>query len=315
MTVIARWHDHVTQGDPALLDALIAEDCVFQSPAVHSPQVGKAITLKYLRAAMTVLNGPTFRYLDEWVCADKAVLEFEAEVDGLDGQRRRHDLVERGRADHPLQGDGAAAEGAECAGGADGGGAAAGGLEQPEAAAPRGLLLRVGGQVPRFPIMVLDHARADRPALAVARGLEAEAFLDQAAGGGVERPVAAGAGDPAFVGAAVRLDRVDDRDRAADAGLADRGRIVAVADPAADPAGRGEAAAVAIAVTGAVAAAIAAAARAVAEAAAAGAVADPAAAGAGARKGRGAGGRGQIGAGDRRRGERVGRRQDRAAGP
>ena len=83
MSVIERWHDYVTQGDPALLDALIADDCVFQSPAVHSPQVGKAITLRYLRAAMTVLNGPTFRYLDEWVCADKAVLEFEAEVDGL----------------------------------------------------------------------------------------------------------------------------------------------------------------------------------------------------------------------------------------
>ena len=83
MDVIARWHEHVAQGDPALLDALIAEDCVFQSPAVHSPQVGKAITLKYLRAAMTVLNNPTFRYLDEWVGADSAVLEFEAEVDGL----------------------------------------------------------------------------------------------------------------------------------------------------------------------------------------------------------------------------------------
>ena len=83
MTVIERWHEYVAQGDPALPDALIAEDCVFQSPAVHSPQVGKAITLKYLRAAMTVLNGPSFRYLDEWVCADKAVLEFEADVDGL----------------------------------------------------------------------------------------------------------------------------------------------------------------------------------------------------------------------------------------
>ncbi|TMJ18087.1 MAG: nuclear transport factor 2 family protein [Alphaproteobacteria bacterium] len=83
MSVIERWHEHVARGDPALLDALIAENCVFQSPAVHSPQVGKAITLKYLRAALAVLNNPTFRYLDEWVGADSAVLEFEAEVDGL----------------------------------------------------------------------------------------------------------------------------------------------------------------------------------------------------------------------------------------
>ena len=83
MDVIARWHDYVERGDPALLDALIAGDCVFQSPAVHSPQAGKAITLKYLRAAMVVLNNPTFRYLGEWIGADSAVLEFEAEVDGL----------------------------------------------------------------------------------------------------------------------------------------------------------------------------------------------------------------------------------------
>jgi len=83
MSVIERWHDYVERGDPALLDDLIAEECVFQSPAVHSPQVGKAITLKYLRAALVVLNGPGFRYLDQWVCTDKAVLEFEAEVDGL----------------------------------------------------------------------------------------------------------------------------------------------------------------------------------------------------------------------------------------
>jgi len=83
MTVIERWHDYVERGDPALLDALIAEECVFQSPAVHSPQEGKAITLKYLRAAMVVLNNPAFRYLDQWVLADKAVLEFETELDGL----------------------------------------------------------------------------------------------------------------------------------------------------------------------------------------------------------------------------------------
>src|SRR5205085_2427474 len=89
MNVIARWHEYVERGDPALLDALIAEDCVFQSPAVHSPQPGKAITLKYLRAAMAVLNGPSFRYLDEWVRADKAVLEFEAEVDRRKPRRRR----------------------------------------------------------------------------------------------------------------------------------------------------------------------------------------------------------------------------------
>ena len=83
MNVIARWHEYAERGDPALLDALIAEDAVFQSPAVHSPQVGKAITLKYLRAAMVVLNNDSFRYLGEWIGMDSAVLEFETEMDGL----------------------------------------------------------------------------------------------------------------------------------------------------------------------------------------------------------------------------------------
>jgi hypothetical protein len=83
MNVIERWHDYVERGDPVLLEALIAEEAVFQSPAVHSPQVGKAITLKYLRAAMVVLNNESFRYLGEWVGPESAVLEFEAEVDGL----------------------------------------------------------------------------------------------------------------------------------------------------------------------------------------------------------------------------------------
>eukprot|EP01035_Chromulina_nebulosa_P036353 gene36352-biopygen23880 len=45
---------------------LIDEECVFQSPAVHTPQVGKAITTKYLRAAMEVLGTPDFHYVEEW---------------------------------------------------------------------------------------------------------------------------------------------------------------------------------------------------------------------------------------------------------
>lgn len=80
---VARWHDYVAARDPALLDALIAEDCVFTSPAVHTPQPGKAITMKYLSAAMTVLGGEGFRYTGEWRADMSAVLEFETEVDGL----------------------------------------------------------------------------------------------------------------------------------------------------------------------------------------------------------------------------------------
>jgi hypothetical protein len=83
MDAIARWHDYVESGDPAGLEALIADEAVFQSPAVHKPQEGKANVLKYLRAAMVVLNNGSFRYLGDWRGERTAVLEFEAEVDGL----------------------------------------------------------------------------------------------------------------------------------------------------------------------------------------------------------------------------------------
>ena len=79
---VAAWHDLVGSGDAAGLDALLAEDCVFRSPAVHTPQEGKALTTAYLRAAMVVL-GPTLRYVEEWWAEGSAVLEFECEVGGM----------------------------------------------------------------------------------------------------------------------------------------------------------------------------------------------------------------------------------------
>ncbi|CAA9506057.1 MAG: hypothetical protein AVDCRST_MAG39-1680 [uncultured Sphingomonadaceae bacterium] len=83
MDPIARWHEYMRTDDPALLDALLADDVMFQSPAVHTPQVGKAVAFKYLRAAAQVLGEGGFRYLDEWRAEQSAVLEFECVVDGL----------------------------------------------------------------------------------------------------------------------------------------------------------------------------------------------------------------------------------------
>ena len=75
------WHEVVAAKDPALLDSLLADDCVFRSPAVYKPQEGKELTSMYLRAALAVL-GPTLRYVDEWISETGAVLEFEATLDG-----------------------------------------------------------------------------------------------------------------------------------------------------------------------------------------------------------------------------------------
>lgn len=80
---IEHWHALMDARDPGGLDDLIAEDCVFRSPAVHTPQIGKAITIKYLTAAQKVLGVPSFRYVEEWVGLNSAVLEFELDLDGI----------------------------------------------------------------------------------------------------------------------------------------------------------------------------------------------------------------------------------------
>jgi ketosteroid isomerase-like protein len=61
--VLAAWHAVVRSRDLAALRALLADDVVFHSPVVHTPQRGKAITVAYLSGAMHVLNTPTFRYV------------------------------------------------------------------------------------------------------------------------------------------------------------------------------------------------------------------------------------------------------------
>lgn len=81
--MIERWHDVVRSRDTAALADLIAEGAVFESPVVHTPQVGKAITVKYLTTALQVLNNETFRYLGTWTAERSAVLEFACELEGI----------------------------------------------------------------------------------------------------------------------------------------------------------------------------------------------------------------------------------------
>ena len=80
---IARWHRAVEAKDFAAVEDLLADDATFHSPVVHTPQTGKAITGRYLRAAMVVLNVPGFRYVGEWRGERSAVLEFEVTLDGI----------------------------------------------------------------------------------------------------------------------------------------------------------------------------------------------------------------------------------------
>lgn len=80
--VIARWHRHLAGELPGGLDELLADDVVFHSPIVYTPQVGLEVTTRYLDAAADVLNTSDFRYTKQVAAGDTAVLEFETTVDG-----------------------------------------------------------------------------------------------------------------------------------------------------------------------------------------------------------------------------------------
>jgi len=68
--------------DLQALEALLADDIVFRSPAVHTPYEGKAVTMHILANVIEVFEN--FRYVTEVGTSDSAdtVLVFEAEVNG-----------------------------------------------------------------------------------------------------------------------------------------------------------------------------------------------------------------------------------------
>jgi SnoaL-like domain len=81
--VIQRWIDIIDNHRPDELDGLLAEDAVFYSPAVFTPQEGKAKTAMYLRAAEKMFSGTDFHYVGQWFGEQSAVLEFTATIDGV----------------------------------------------------------------------------------------------------------------------------------------------------------------------------------------------------------------------------------------
>lgn len=83
LTALEQWHEAVRARSLARLDDLLADDAVFHSPVVYSPQHGKELVKLYLAGAMQVLGNETFRYVREVVQGTHAVLEFEATVDGI----------------------------------------------------------------------------------------------------------------------------------------------------------------------------------------------------------------------------------------
>jgi ketosteroid isomerase-like protein len=80
---VAAWHKLLETKDAAGLDNILADDVVFYSPVVHTPQVGKPITTLYLTAALYVFNNGSFKYLREIISGNNAVLEFTTVIDGI----------------------------------------------------------------------------------------------------------------------------------------------------------------------------------------------------------------------------------------
>lgn len=80
---IPAWHKIVEVRDMSGLSDILADEVVFHSPVIHTPQAGKALTIMYLSAAAGLLLNGTFRYVREVVGPHDAVLEFMSEIDGI----------------------------------------------------------------------------------------------------------------------------------------------------------------------------------------------------------------------------------------
>jgi hypothetical protein len=77
------WESIVKSGDLNLLESLLADGVVFESPVVHTPQVGRRLAKTYLGAAVKALRSPEFHFVSRWIGDRSAVLEFETQLDGL----------------------------------------------------------------------------------------------------------------------------------------------------------------------------------------------------------------------------------------
>ena len=89
---IKKWHDHIKGEFPGGFDELFADDVIFYSPIVFSPQKGKDLTTLYLMAAGNTFGGDqsrdgtlqesSFKYTKEVLDGNQAILEFETQIDG-----------------------------------------------------------------------------------------------------------------------------------------------------------------------------------------------------------------------------------------
>lgn len=80
---LSTWHELLESRNTKGLNELLADNVVFHSPVVHTPQIGKLVTVQYLGAAFHVFFNDTFKYIREITGPRDAALEFEVEIDGI----------------------------------------------------------------------------------------------------------------------------------------------------------------------------------------------------------------------------------------
>jgi len=83
MNGLNAWHEVVKSKSSDQLQQLVADDAVFHSPLVHTPQAGKPLTVAYLTAAMHVLANDSFHYVREVSEGPHSILEFALELEGI----------------------------------------------------------------------------------------------------------------------------------------------------------------------------------------------------------------------------------------
>ena len=95
---VARWETAVAAADVAAVEALLADDVTFRSPALFRPTVGRGPTTLVLAAVLQVFGELryTHRYLDG---PDGVTLQFETSVEADDGRRLEVEGVDIFRLD------------------------------------------------------------------------------------------------------------------------------------------------------------------------------------------------------------------------
>ena len=77
---LKKWHEGLVSNDHKLLDEILDESCIFTSPIVFKPIVGKEMSKLYLMGAGQTFDMDRFKYVRELVDGPDSVLEFETYI-------------------------------------------------------------------------------------------------------------------------------------------------------------------------------------------------------------------------------------------